>query len=461
MDFSWILPENFLDRIDPVPYKSKYVELMKRLKMHETQKLYKICELVKCGPFGSTVLADSYSNEGVLYLRPVNISDNNFSDKDITFLSDKDVKEKKLDLFGSNDLFFARVGNPSVSKVNSEYDKITISPNIVAVKVGNKIDSDYLWMFLSSKYGISQVERMLKTVAQPTTSTETIREINVIMPTKDIQKYIGDKVRKASELRYKSKILKNENECILKGSLDLDSLSKSINENKYNWINSRSLNDRIDGDYYKGKYSNLDLYFSRNKFKTLKQISKKIQKGVEIGSQNYSNNRNAFKFIRVSDVSYGKINTENAISIENTLKIEEKFLINKDDLIISKDGTLGLCAIGDLENKGNVISGGLVKVSFGNSDYAYYLLSLFITDLIKSQLFRNGYGSIIKHVRIDDLNEIRIPMIDGQTICKLSNNVKEYLEHDRNAEKLIAEAKKDIEDLIEINFDMSKIREIN
>lgn len=463
MEYSWISYKIIDDRIDSLPYKKQYLNVLEKLNKHTSVKnMEEVCENIKCGPFGSTILAEEYKNEGMLYIRPVNITENTFDDDNITFLSEELVKEKKLDVFTKNDLFFGRVGNPCVGKVTDQYKQITISPNIIGVKVGNKIDSDYLWMFCRSIYGLYQIKRMLKVVAQPTTSTEVIKKMKIYFPNSQIQKYIGDKVRKSAISIEEAKKVRKQSENMLMKELDLINLTSNIKDNentKISWVLQSDLKERIDSDYYKCKYINLDKYNIKRKSIKIKDLIKELRKGTEIGSALYDeNNKDGVKFIRVSDICYGEVKIENAISIKNGLDLDKRYITEKGDFILTKDGTLGLCAIIDDLSTNNYISGSIVKIKFKEKNFAYYLFWLFNMEIIKLQFERNSYGSIIKHLRVDDIEEISIPIIEEKyKFDILVENAKKYFEYIKISKQLIQEAKQDVENLIEGNFDMSKL----
>ena len=88
---------------------------------------------------------------------------------------------------------------PCVALIEGE---TSISPNIIIAQPDTKkADSHYLYAFSASYYGIMQLQRQLKEVAQPTTSTDAVRGLKIVKPEMNAQKYIGDKVRQAERLR--------------------------------------------------------------------------------------------------------------------------------------------------------------------------------------------------------------------------------------------------------------------
>ena len=460
VDYSWVLPENINDRLDSLPYKQIYVDNLNRLKKHKTQKLFKICNSVKCGPFGSTVLAETYSNEGVLYIRPVNISNNFFDDGDLVFLDRLDVRGKNLDIFTNNDLFFGRVGNPCVSKVSKEYSEITVSPNIIGVKVGDKIDSDYLWIFLSSKYGIFQIERMLKTVAQPTTSTETIKELDVLVPSPEIQKYIGDKVRKAEELREEAKRLKKEAEEILNAELKLSYFNERVKDapKMYNWIYGESIEVRIDSQYYinETNFINNEMYKKGLKLKRISEIAN-VGKGFSYTSLD----NKSIPYIRISDLDDLLINFDTVELVDEKTYLEKKSSqLEQCDLIFAITGaTIGKVSLfyTSKHSKATLSSDTAFVRLQDKNDAAYVLLYLksFIGQL---GILKGVTGATNRHLSLEHIGDIFIPVIDNKLKREINMRVIKAIDNVYLSKQLIQEAKQDVEDLIEGNFDTSKVR---
>ena len=457
MDYSWVIPENIIDRLDSLPYKRVYIDNLKRLKKHKTQKLFKICDSVKCGPFGSTVLAETYSNEGVLYIRPVNISNNLFDESDLVFLDRLDVRKKNLDIFTNNDLFFGRVGNPCVSKVSKEYSEITISPNIIGVKVGDKIDSDYLWMFLSSRYGIFQIERMLKTVAQPTTSTETIKELDVLVPLPEIQKYIGDKVRKAEELREEAKRLKKEAETFLYEMIQLKPLN-DFDKDMFSFVNSNYIDsERLDSEYYKTKYITLEKLLKSKKVTSFKDIIIESKYGASVPAD-YT--MVGIPFIRGNNLTDNEINIDDIVYLNKKLKDEVKdHHVNTGDILITRSGTVGISAVVDEKCDGFSFGSFMIKLRIDMRIWNPYYIAAFLNSFWgKWQIERLQNGAVQQNINLQEIGRIIIPIISKENQDKIEELIKNYVNKKRLSKQLIQEAKQDVEDLIEGNFDMSKVK---
>lgn len=459
MDFNWVSNKIIEDRIDTLPYKKKFLSLINELhKSTNIKKMKEVCENIKCGPFGSTVLASSYVGKGVLYVRPVNISENEFDDSDITFLSKEFVKDKNLDLFSENDLFFGRVGNPCVSKVFSISNEITISPNIIGVKVGKKIDSNYLWMFCSSKYGVFQVERMLKIVAQPTTSTEVIKDMDIYIPSLKIQQYIGNKVRKSEELREEVKRLKKEANEYLYSQMCLPYDFQS-EISSYGYVPSSYLdNIRLDSTFYYKKYVKLEEILKGKQHVLLDDIIIETKYGASISADYYNE---GIPFLRGLNLTENQIIDDDLVYLHKSMDKEiGKNKVNVGDILITRSGTVGICAVIDERFKGYAFGSFMIKLVVKNSEWNPYYVAAFLNSFWgKWQVDRLKNGAVQQNINLQEIGRIIIPKIDGNIQNEIEKKIKEYIQKELKFKNLIKEAKKDVEDLIEGKFDMSKLED--
>ena len=187
-------------RLDSGFYRPEYLEMTHKLIEMGAVTLNSLTKHIACGPFGGNAIADDlYAEHGVSFIRPINISASTFDDTSLVRAPKSLLIENKLKLYQGENLYFGRVGVPCVALIEGE---TSISPNIIIAQPDTKkTDPAYLYAFSASYYGIKQLQRQLKEVAQPTTSTDAVRELKVLSPVLDAQKYIGDKVRQAERLR--------------------------------------------------------------------------------------------------------------------------------------------------------------------------------------------------------------------------------------------------------------------
>jgi len=186
------------DRLDARHYEQRFLDLKIRLRELNAVGLRNVIDKVECGPFGGNAIADElYEADGLPFLRPVNLSGNRFDSSDLVRVSENRLRSQGLKIYSGENLYFARVGTPCVAMLRA---RASISPNVIVAQ-GNADTADigYLYCFCKSHFGIMQLEQELKEGIQPTTSTDAVRNLQIVLPDIRIQKYVGDKCRRSEE----------------------------------------------------------------------------------------------------------------------------------------------------------------------------------------------------------------------------------------------------------------------
>jgi len=306
---------------------------------------------------------------------------------------------------------------------------------------------------LKSIYGQNQIWQGMMNSAKPKIDMDTLKSIVIPIPSPEIQKYIGDKVRKAEELREEAKRLKKEAEEILNKELNLKDVEfyiKQTNNKKYSWTESIEIEDRIDSEFYKPKYrylsklnnmSELSYYYKISKKRINKNIDRKI-KYIDLSSVN--------NIIEPSD-----FNTKE-------LPSRAQFLVKEGNLIISTlKGSNKISIIPEHLND-SVCSTGFIVIASKSHLTTEYLYLVFSNKVFNMQIERYSTGSIMSGVNHDNFNKMLIPVISNkQIIDTITNKIRKHFRLLYYSKQLIQEAKQDVEDLIEGNFDMSKVKANN
>lgn len=186
------------ERLDARFYRSDYILLEDALRGSGAVALNSLCRRVECGPFGGNAIAgDLYEATGVPFIRPINVTSNRFNNNDLVKVTEKTLHKSGLKVYNGEFLLFGRVGNPCVGLFQGT---CSISPNIVIAEVKTSVaDAGFLHAFCSSWVGIQQLARQMKEVAQPTTPTEAVRDLLVVLPSLHQQKRIGAANREIDE----------------------------------------------------------------------------------------------------------------------------------------------------------------------------------------------------------------------------------------------------------------------
>ncbi len=417
-----------------------------------------ICNKIIDGPFGSDILEEDYVEQGVPFIRVQNITEYGFEDSSLVFISEKANKRIIRSECRPGDLVFTKTGRlGTVCVLNNEYSNYNIRGDLAKLQLKSHIDPYYVMSYLNSNFGTKITNSYSSGSTRGRILISNIKKIFTPIPSPEIQKYIGDKVRKAEELREEAKRLKNEAEEIINKAFSFKELDLIYIENKakFQWINTDILIDRIDGNYYEEKY-----------IETINHMKRKSKNYVTLNSlidSIYTGKKPIYdkKGADVCFVQSGNISS-NFLEIDNKEKVDlSKYnQILFGDLLIAKDGeTIGKIAI-NLTNETIIINEHTycVRLKEEYKHYSAYIYYLLINDYINPLIRREATGSAQKGLNLSFTENIIIPDLEENIIMNLYNLELRRCDNIYKSKQLIQEAKQDVEDLIEGKFDMSKIK---
>ena len=211
---------------------------------------------------------------------------------------------------------------------------------------------------------------------------------------------------------------------------------------------SFAISGRLDGEYYQPKYNELITYIKKTKFDKLDNIVN-IKKSIEPGSEAYQDE--GIPFIRVSNITKSGI-TDTEIHLSKDILKEEdlkKLYPTKDTILLSKDGTVGIAY--KIKNETEMItSGALLHLMIKRGDVLPEYLTLVLNSLIvQLQADRDAGGSIIKHWKPSEIQEILIPIIDISVQKQIEEKIKKSFLLKEESKQLLDLAKKAVEIAIE------------
>lgn len=426
--------ENFDFRIDGEYYHPSFRELESAIASLNSTSFGKFVNEVRCGPFGSTVLCDTYLKNGVIVARPFNLINYSLERENLVYIDEKDCLAKNLKFYQEEDIFFSRVGDVRCGIVPNFDQKITISPNIIAAKVNKtKINPYYATIFFNSKYGFPQIIRGLKIVAQPTIQTDLIAKLKIVVLTDNFQCAIERLFKKSLSLQDESKSLYSQASQLFLSELGLlDWKPKHTIAFVKNFSDTEQA-ERFDAEYFQPKYEEIIEAVKKYKggFDELGNLAK-IKKSVEPGSEAYQ--ENGVPFVRVSNLSKFELSDNNQQFISKELYEELKIhQPKKDEILLSKDATPGMAYYLNEEPQKMIVSGGILRLKM-DTDYVLpeYLTLVLNSVIVQNQIERDAGGSIINHWRPDQVKATVIPLLKKDK----QKEIKEFVGKSFNDRKL-------------------------
>jgi restriction endonuclease S subunit len=259
-------------------------------------------------------------------------------------------------------------------------------------------------------------------------------------------------VNKSFDLLNQSQSLYSQAENILLEELRLKDFKP-----KYEFSYIASLSDafgvhRIDAEYFQPAYEKLVRELKgKIELRPLKKFILSIQKGIEVGSDNYA--EEGKPFIRVSNLSISGFTDRDQKYINEELyqQLKDVYEPKVGDFLLTKDATPGIAYVVKQSVDG-VISSGILSLKISEDEINKEYLALCVNSLIgKMQVERDGGGSVIIHWKPEQIKMLQIPILTLETQQKIASLVQQSHEARRRAKELLEMAKKTVEIAIEKN----------
>ena len=390
-------------------------------------------------------------NSNIKYITAEHIKPNYIEDGIFKCISSKQDKKNSRARLLENDVLVYTVGAYAgyVAKAEKHLFPANIPRSVAIIRLRKEIKSEFLSLFMNSKYGYYQTQRFRAGNSQPMLALEKIKQFRIPKLSISFQNEIVKKYNLAYVNRLNSKTFYKEAEELLLKELDLLDFKPSIeNISIKSFKESFGNSGRIDSEYYQAKYDELIEHIKKTNFDKLDNIVN-IKKSIEPGSEAYQDS--GIPFIRVSNVTkFGITDTEIHLS-KNILKEEDlqKLYPTKDTILLSKDGTVGIAY--KIKNETEMItSGALLHLSIKKDDVLPEYLTLVLNSLIvQLQAQRDAGGSIIQHWKPSEIQEILIPIIDISVQNQIEERIKKSFLLKEESKQLLDLAKKAVEIAIE------------
>jgi hypothetical protein len=466
-------PDAVKDRLDAYSYDVRFLKPLQALQACacQTTPLRKITKRIRCGPFGSSVLAETYVEYGVPLMRPVNLAFGLVDFDDVVRVSPVAVKEAGCPTFGAGAVLFARVGNMNTGVVPDHIDSVAIGPNIIAAEVASSVDPFFVGAFAASHYGLAQLERWLKVVAQPTITTSTVQDLLVPLPPRPVQEYIGAKVRLAERCRTWAQELWKASQRILSEALgmpldmgyferidpdELQSASYRLVGVKpvVAWVQTDLVEHELGSQYFHPRRANviLKLRSAGVELKRLADLTRRRNDRVSAAQVNQ-----VPYYVGLADID-STMGYFDPVSPQDAGISGTSALFKADDILFSK--------LRPYLNKVSICPP-QVKQASGSTELLVYrtdktVLPYYVFFVLKSnvglyQIVDVTTGSTLPRVGPEVVDDALVPIISVEHQQVIDSNVKHALALRHQASQLVREAKADVEALIEGRLDVDGI----
>ena len=451
---SAVLEDNDSFRFDSEYFKKSYLNNISKLQKKPFLTLEKYIDFMSGG---ATPLGADYLSKGIPFLRVQNIMQNYFKLDDIVYISKKQDSEIKRSKLKEKDVLLTITGISygKSATVTREIEGSNINQHSVKIALKKHLNPYFLSTFLNSFFGKSQSDKNIVGVTRPALDYKSIRKFIIPIPSTQFQSKIETLVKSSYQKLEQSKILYKKAEELLLKELDLLDFEPSKEKVAVKTFSESFGNSgRLDSEYYQPRYDEIIAKIKTAKFDKLNNLVD-IKKSIEPGSEAYQDS--GIPFVRVSNLTKFGLSSPD-IHLSKTLfddELLEKLQPKKDTILLSKDGTVGIAY--NIKKDTNIItSGAMLHLTIIDDNVLPEYLTLVLNSLlVQMQSQRDAGGSIIKHWKPSEIEEILIPIINQQTQNQIEDKIKESFALKEQSKQLLETAKRAVEIAIEENENSS------
>jgi len=326
-------------------------------------------------------------------------------------------------------------------------DKIIASSGLSILRACG-IEAEYLYAFCKTNYFTKCLVRATKATMYPAVSSSYVESVPILVSTSIFRQRIKKLIDKFLSLRNLAEKEYRQAQNILLSELGLIDWEP---EHQLTFVKNYAETvkaARNDAEYFQPKYNeivNSILSYSGG-WDTLGNVVT-IRKCVEVGSREYMDN--GIPFVRVSDLSEFEITEEKYISEMLYQKIK-RHQPQKGEIVLSKDATPGIAYYLDQAPSKMIPSSGILRLINKSHNINNEYLALVLNSILsKEQINRDVGGSVILHWRIDQIEELLIPILPDIKQIQIQQKVAKFFQLRRNSKELLDSAKHAIDLAIE------------
>ena len=367
-------------------------------------------------------------------------------------------------------------GDILFSKLRPNLNKVAICPKYIGNALGSTefvvmeskiIDKYFLYSVLKSNVALKQVIDITTGSILPRIDSEDVLNILIPIPSPEIQNYIGDKVRRAEELREEAKRLENDINTFFNEKFS--DIYKSIDESKvyhskFTWKSAENIRDVFNAEYFTLVGDKYEQVIRKQKGVYLDDLLKDCFMGKS--PSQYADK--GPKILKVKNLTNGGLDWSDSDHVDKEFYVKnERCHLQHGDVFIIPAAHLAkyigekvdvyIQGIEGIKYPDAMASGKIIVIR-PNFDKVnpIYLCLVMREKFVYHQIQRQVSGITASYYP-KDVRQLCIPLIEREKQDMVADKYIEIIKCKEQAKQLIQEAKQDVEDLIEGDFEMSEL----
>lgn len=449
------------NRLDPLFYSEDIFKFLK-VTSFPVKKIREICTFAKSG-FGAGKQDQNLEGKGIIQIRPTNMDENGLLkfDRNV-YIPENYLETNNAYVLSKEDVLFNNTNSQEwVGKTAYFKEEGTFlhSNHVTVLQVDkNIIQPKYLWILLN----IYQQKKIFYNICtnwnnQSGVGIDRLLSLKIPVPSLETQQIIINifekayTIKKEKEAKVKS-LLHSIDRYLLK-EIEIFFPEKKDKTLK-NRVFLRNINDvsggRLDAVYYQDEYEEIEQQILTSKYghTSLKNVITDLKNGVEI--REYT--ETGFRYLRVTDLGKFDINN-NSQRFVDVNEIPKKIKLNKDCILVSRSGSLGLVSVVEDTILNAILSSHIFKIELNTKIINPNYLEIFLRSILgQKQFFRKNSGGVIPELSQDALKTIIFPhpplTIQESIVVEINQRRQQAKALENEAKEILEQAKAEVERMI-------------
>jgi restriction endonuclease S subunit len=443
------------NRIDAEYYDPNHLQMRHSL----TQSSFPVKSLGELSKsiinFGAYSLCNfiEFQDGGVPYLTAKEIGENSIQWNTARYISsDQHTGLLWKSQISKRQVLISMAGRLGMTCVFDEDFACNSSQDVAKITLKEGINPYYVSTFLNSEYGKLQLLGAQTGSVQHHTNLGIIKTIRVIVLPIRQQEQIALLVIRAKTAAERSASLYAQAQALLTAELGLNKFDLSDSLYSVRRASEAQAAQRIDAEYFQQKYYRLIEAIQRSgtSYRALGCLIEPIRNGfdyrefVEQGTP----------YVRVGDVRDGRMYLDSAVKVPVTqADVQKNVHLKTGDVLFTRKGTFGNAAVVRKGQEHVIISSEIMLLRLQkNLDFAVlpdYLALFLNSKLGYMQVERRVHGVAYYSISQPDLAKVQIVLVPLSLQERVVKLVQDSLAAESDAQRLLAEAKAEVERLIE------------
>ena len=389
-------------------------------------------------------ISEKFIEKGIPYYRGQNIHSFFIEDTDPICIDGKtySLSTMKRSHLKKGDVLLSIVGTIGGISLVTTDNKATCNCKLAILRKNGEVNEKYLAIYLSCRYGQSQIERYIRGAVQKGLILEDMDQLSVPIMSFDFQNKIASLVIEAKTKNGCSKEKYTQAENLLISELGLENFNPS-NEK----ISIKSLKEsflktgRLDSEYYQTKYDDyLKKVFSyKNGYELLGEC-------CTIKDKNFMpKDEEEYRYIELANVRNNAQISDCDILLGKELPTRARRKVNTGDVIVSSiEGSLESCALITEEYNNSLCSTGFYVVNSEKMN-SESLLTVFKSSLILNLMKKGCSGTILTNIVKEEFEKLPIPLLKQGVQDEIASYIKQSMEYSKKAKELLEISTKSVE----------------